>query len=318
MIISKQDQNIILQDSLRQKPDTVKKSLVSERLANIEKKKVDTISDGIKPAITFYDPGNSLLTTNPEYLNSFPFTFLETNTEPGFKKSELILKDLREGEKPASQPLKEDWLIFIVLIVSVLYIFISIVYNRLFSDMKKFFLFRGIGDPASHDLQVLFNWKSTIMNLVSFLNIALLIYCAADFYEFIPEIIPGILFWLICVVGTIAIITIRHIICTVTGNISGETDLFNEYIITIYHSYRYLAIVFFILIIFMLYTNFISVKSLLFVGLFSFIITYLIRIFRLFFIFLKKNISIFYLILYLCALEFLPVLVIMKYITGLF
>jgi hypothetical protein len=45
---------------------------------------------------------------------------------------------------------------------------------------------------------------------------------------------------------------------------------------------------------------------------------YLIRVARLFMIFIRKSISIFYLILYLCALEFLPVVVLLKYFAGLF
>ena len=45
---------------------------------------------------------------------------------------------------------------------------------------------------------------------------------------------------------------------------------------------------------------------------------YLIRIARLFIIFINKGISLFYLILYLCALEFLPVVICLKYISGLF
>jgi len=42
------------------------------------------------------------------------------------------------------------------------------------------------------------------------------------------------------------------------------------------------------------------------------------RIIKLFSIFLNRNISILYLILYLCALELLPVVVLIKYFAGLF
>ncbi len=46
-------------------------------------------------------------------------------------------------------------------------------------------------------------------------------------------------------------------------------------------------------------------------------ILYLIRVLRLFVIFINRNISILYLILYLCALEILPILISVKYISGL-
>jgi hypothetical protein len=335
MIISEQEQNIVKQDSVRYisdtsfrqidisadslpVSDTVEASSVSFRPLKRNPEPVDTTSDGTRPVITFYDTANFILSSEFQNSDMFPFVFIEKNNIHETKAGELLIQNLREGKELPQQPLKEDWLIFVVLAVSALYIFISTVYKRLFYEMKRFFLFRGVGDPASRDIQVLFHWKSTIINLVSFLNIGLFAYCAADFYEFIPDVIPGILFWLICFVITVTAITFRHFLCLITGNISGAMDLFSEYIITIYHSYRYLAVILFILVILVLYTGLFSVKSLFLAGLFALAITYLIRIFRFFLIFLKKNISIFYLILYLCALEFLPVLVLIKYITGLF
>jgi len=47
-------------------------------------------------------------------------------------------------------------------------------------------------------------------------------------------------------------------------------------------------------------------------------VLYLIRIIRLFLIFLKRSVSILYWILYLCALEFLPAAVTIKLAAGLF
>ena len=328
MITSEQDSVRHISDTLSRNIDVSADSLpVSDTVeavgvfyqpVNRVPEPMDTTSDGTRPAITFYDTANFILSPGVQYSDMFPFVFIEKNNIHEAKAAESLIQNLREGKELPRQPLNEDWLIFAVLVVSVLYIFISTVYKRLFHEMKRFFLFRGVGDPAARDIQVLFHWKSTIINLVSFLNIGLFLYCTADFYEFIPDVIPGILFWFICFVVTIAAITSRHLLCLITGNISGEKDLFNEYIITIYNSYRYLAVILFILVILVLYTNLFAVKSLFLAGLFSFAITYLIRIFRFFLIFMKKNISIFYLILYLCALEFLPVLVLMKYITGLF
>jgi hypothetical protein len=106
--------------------------------------------------------------------------------------------------------------------------------------------------------------------------------------------------------------------CNVTGKISGETNAFNEYIITIYLSYRYLAFISFILAVMVTYTRLFNAQLLFFAGLIMVGVVYLIRIIRFFMIFIGKNISILYLILYLCALEFLPVLILMKYVTGLF
>jgi hypothetical protein len=102
------------------------------------------------------------------------------------------------------------------------------------------------------------------------------------------------------------------------GWLTGQTDLWDEYIITIYQTYRYTAFAFFILVIFLAYSEILPYKAFFIIGYIAFVALYLMRIARLFLIFLKRNVSILYLILYLCALEFLPVAVLIRYVTGLF
>jgi len=113
-------------------------------------------------------------------------------------------------------------------------------------------------------------------------------------------------------------VTLRHALCLIIGNISDAKEVFNEYLIGIYQSYRYGSLILFVVIILLSYTTFLSVKVYFICGIFTLIILYLIRVIRLFIIFINRNISIFYLILYLCALEILPVVVLFKYFTGLF
>jgi hypothetical protein len=113
-------------------------------------------------------------------------------------------------------------------------------------------------------------------------------------------------------------VTIRHILCFISGRISGEQEVFNEYAVTFYQSYRHLAFIVFIIVILLSYTEFFSIKGLILTGCATFVLLYVIRVIRLFLIFIKRNVSILYLILYLCALEFLPVAVILKYVAGLF
>ncbi len=300
MITSEQEQNITRQDSVKQISDT---SICTR----------NSISD-----VTFYDSTSFIHNIEPLRSNRFPFLFIEKNSIRESKANEFLMKKLRDGKEIPIQPFNEDWLIFAVMAAIFLYSLISAVSRKFFHEMKRFFLFRGIGDPASRDMQGLFHWQSTIINLVSFLNIALFAYCAAEYYEFVPEIIPGILFWLICFVIIITAVTLRHLICLITGNISGETEAFNEYVITIYLSYRYVAVFLFILAIMISYTGFFNAKSLFLAGSIMIGVVYLMRIIRLFMIFIRKKISIFYLILYLCALEFLPVVILLKYVTGLF
>jgi hypothetical protein len=175
---------------------------------------------------------------------------------------------------------------------------------------------RGKNDPVSRNIGGLFNWQSTILNLISFFIIGLFVYSAATYYNFIPSDSKGILFWLISLGIVIIAITLRHIICLITGAVSGEEDAFREYLLGIYQSYRFGAFILFVMIILMSYTIIFPIGDYILSGIIILGLMYLLSVIRLFLIFLNRNISIFYLILYLCALEILPVLVAVKYYKG--
>ena len=268
--------------------------------------------------VTFYDSTSFIFTIESPPPDGFPFALIEAGARRESQEKETLIRSLREGDSIPSQPFSGDWPVFAVMASIFLYSLISLISRRFFQDMKRFFLFRGVGDPASRDMQALFHWQSTIINLVSFLNVALFAYCAAEYFEFIPEMIPGFIFWLMCTVLVMVTVTARHLICLMTGNISDQPDAFSEYIITVYHSYRYGAVLLFLISVMIMYTGIFKTEALLLAGSLVTGATYLIRVIRLFMIFIRKSISIFYLILYLCALEFLPVVVLLKYFAGLF
>ncbi|MGD0753970.1 MAG: DUF4271 domain-containing protein, partial [Bacteroidales bacterium] len=98
---------------------------------------------------------------------------------------------------------------------------------------------------------------------------------------------------------------------------SEEKEVFMKYLFGIYQSYRYGAIFLFVIIILMSYTRILPVRDYIISGIIVLGLMYLLRVIRLLIIFINRNISIFYLILYLCALEILPVLIVVKYFTGL-
>jgi hypothetical protein len=142
-------------------------------------------------------------------------------------------------------------------------------------------------------------------------------YSVASYYDFIPTGHKGIVIWLIALGILSAAVTVRHLVSVITGAASGQQDVFREYLLGIYQSYRVGALFLFAIIILMSFTVILPVQDYIITGIIILAFLYLIRIFRLLIIFLNRNISIFYLILYLCALEILPVLIVVKYFTGL-
>jgi len=268
--------------------------------------------------VTFHDSLNiinRLVSRNPD---GFPYTFIKENKAFIAESHQMLEKNLKDGRQLPAAPFKDDWIILVMVAVVFTYGLIRLVSRKLFPELTRFFLFRNIGDPVSRDTGGLFHWESTLINLISFINIALFAYYTLVYYNVFPSDYSGISLWLILLGIVIAAVTIRHIICSLTGNFSGEKEAFDEYLLAVYQSYRYLALFLLILVILISYTFIFRIKSLLLTGIILFAAVYLIRIIRLFLIFMKRDISILYLILYLCALEFLPVVVSIKYFTGLF
>jgi len=321
--------SVVVQDTIKTKSDS--SSITKNQRSNLTGKLpvttkyisvelTDTIS--VCPRnrvadITFYDSTNFVKNSDFSLSDPFPFLFIEKNRRIEKVTRESLLKHLKPGQELPQQPLHDDWIIGIALITGFLYSLIRNTSKRMLPDVSQFFLFRGINDPSSRDIGGLFHWQSTILNLISFLVIALFVYCAASYYNFVPFGLNGILFWLISLGVIISAVTLRHIVCTITGNISGKNEVFREYLLGIYQSYRFSALFFFVIVIFMSYTTIMPPKFSFTAGVLIFGLMYLIRIVRLLIIFINRNISIFYLILYLCALEFLPVVISVKYISGL-
>jgi hypothetical protein len=337
MIISEKDRVIILQDTLSQQPDTstkepiikdsfaVRNTVSSERIIIPQEKQEPDLSDSTTvylrnsiADVTLYDTASVINNIEMSYPNRFPFLFMEKNKDLENKARLTLEPHLKSGKEIPEKLFHDDWIILIVLISVSIYAVISVYPGKLIREVKNFFIFRNIGNASSFEIGELFHWQSTLFNLVSFFNLALFSYCATIYYKIASSSISGFIFWLILLMIVISAITLRHILCHLTGKISGESNAFNEYTITIYLFYRNLAVILFILTILLCYTTFLPAKSLIIVGFITIVILYLVRLIKLFFIFINRNISIFYLILYLCALEFLPVAVLIKYFTGLF
>ncbi len=323
--------SIILQDSLGFKADSshkaeqgqVKDSLRPRVLKLISQKTVSIIdTTSVCPRnkvsdITFFDSANFILEQRVISSDNFPFIFTAKTRQMKDRAMAEISHHLREGKDLPLKPLHEDWITGIILLSAFLFALVRALSKNMVPRLTRFFLFRGINDTASRDVAGIFHWQSTILNLISFLIISLFLYSSAVWYGALPEGFHGITFWLLLTGVIISAVTIRHIVSFSVGFVSGQSEVFREYLHGVYQSYQYSAIFLFVLIFLISYTVFFPADAGFITGAAIFGIMYLFRILRLFIIFLNRNISIFYLILYLCALEILPVLISVKYLTGL-
>ena len=318
----------LLPDSIFRKLDEVTDHIRSADSGKIRKRIsepipeftiTDTISVSSRNSIgdfTFYD--NNSLFSNPVIYpqGQFPFMLLGKQMEVHQQHTVVVAGPLKDGIRIPDNPLRYDWITAFMFLAALLWLVVRITTRRIFPEFTRFFLFRGINESSSRDTGSLFYWQSTVLNFVSFLVIALFGYCAVAHNRLIPLNTAPLLIMMASLVLVIAAVTGRHFICLATGNLSGQTEIFNEYLMTVYQSYRFSAVPLFVLIMILSYTDLLPQGLSLTAGVVVLFLFYIYRITRLILIFLKRNVSVLYLILYLCALEILPVLIIIKYLQA--
>jgi hypothetical protein len=179
--------------------------------------------------------------------------------------------------------------------------------------------FRHHPESLPPGTSAVFSWQPLFRNVFSALNTGL--FTAVSFfltgvvtytnhYAFIKmtAIITG---------AFIAGLMLRHLACIISAEISGMKTLFREYMNIIYNAWFANALILFILNAIILFAPVSNTIPFVISGVIIAAILLIIRILRLLVIFLNQHISIFYFILYLCALEVLPALMILK-ILGVF
>ncbi len=299
-------------DSLKHKSSYIRQIITPENTDTTSVCTRNSIAD-----VTFYDFHNFITRLGYGYYKQFPFVFIEKNKQQQAVDQTILINSLKPGIELPQHPLHTDWMIVIIIVAAFLFSLVKQSSGGFSSGFSRFFLFHGINESKSRESSALFYWQSTVLNLVSFLIIGLFGYSVIAYYDLIPQGTRRFIIWLITMGIISSAITLRHIICLLTGAASDTRDVFREYLLSIYQSYRYSAVFLGIIMIMVTYTRIISAGDLIIAGIIIAGLIYLIRVIRLLVIFINRNISIFYLILYLCALEILPVLIIAKYFTGL-
>lgn len=248
--------------------------------------------------------------------NSDSSFYSENETIAVLPKKEFTEKSLRSGEALPAMPFRNDWTISIIILSVILF---SIVYassKTLFSTIAQFFRFRKTIEDENKATR-LFRWESILLNISSLLIISIFAYFVVSYKGIVSSNLSGFKIWFFAMLIIVIALTLRHFICIITGFMSGLIEIFNNYIINVYKTFRFTGFSLFIVIILFFYTPLINAANCFIIGCTIVAILYLLRVLRLFLLFINYKVSIFYLILYLCALEFLPVLISIKYFSGL-
>ncbi len=211
--------------------------------------------------------------------------------------------------QPAKRDLiSNDWLLGLFIFILLLILWIKIFYKKYFSLLFGSLLSYQLSLKLLREKNIMTRRVSLVLNFIYSIVLAVFLLRILEFYEI--KIFKFNTFeTLLLLINLIIIISlIRLFILNLVGIVFNSAQIFNEYIHNNYIINKNLGLFLFPLLIMQVYiTEKIKIIFII-TGISLIIISYVIRLYRGFQIIIKKDIFLFYLILYLCTLEILPVL----------
>ncbi len=246
--------------------------------------------------------------------------FKETTAGTGVTGTDYIPGARRiDGQPLPQQALNTDFC-FIVLSFSLLIITALTVSGRksIIAGLSSLGFRKQPEMPPPGTSSVL-AWPYIMRNIFTTVNIGLFAAVSLFSTGLLRNKDPYSFVWMTVIISVsfLAALMTRHLVCIFVAEIADLKSLFHEYMIVVYNSWFASALLLFILNGIIIFEPLDNTLPIIIAGLVFISIVLIIRVLRLLLIFNNRHVSVSYFILYLCALEVLPVLVSMK-VLGIF
>lgn len=261
----------------------------------------ESVTSGQKPVL------NSV--QNRETFTMLPMTgkfesrieMLEQNVE----KTSISLPERRLGN---SNP---EWVIGIFILVFALFASIRVFFNRYLKHLFQSSINYGASFRLFRERSLSLTNASVRLDIIFYLVFSLLLYQSLDFVN-IQLLSTGILSYSIILIGTLLFFNIKKLAYYIQGSITESLPETMEFIFNMNLYNRILGLFLVPVCLIVAFSPVANPEFMLLTGGILIAILYIFMIFRGMKILLKKHFSIFYLILYLCTLEILPLIFIYK------
>jgi hypothetical protein len=264
----------------------------------------------------------NIYTGNPGFYSADGDTLYFGNTE--FMPDSLFEEQIRMASSKSAKPYgmegkvlnipREDWLLGILLIGWILFASVKVGFNKYLNLLMGSLVKVSVATRLYTERGYKKLYGAIRLNFLFYLIVPLAVYQILDFYHVKIPGLKGPLFFLILFIAINTFILAKSLVYRSVGTVIMLEEEINESIFNIFLFYKGLAL--FLLPIVTIHAvehrvNFVTIWIMIFlIALF-----YFVSILRSIYIGNRKGISIFYLILYLCLLEILPLFLIYKILT---
>jgi hypothetical protein len=215
-----------------------------------------------------------------------------------------------------SQNINPDWLIFIIIGSLIILAWLKLFFNKFFDQIIVSMWNFQLGSKFLRDQGIFSRRVGLVLNINFLLIGGLFIYLVLNHFNISPLSLKPFYAYILYTSVLTILLLIRYILTTLTGYIFNQQVYFREYLYHILIIYKNLGIFFIPIVFCIAYIQenlriYVIICALVLIAL-----AYLFRFIKGFQLIIKKDALIFYLILYLCTLEILPVLFYYKFFSG--
>lgn len=210
-----------------------------------------------------------------------------------------------------------DWLLGIFMLLIVLFIWIRIFYSKFFATLASSLLSFQISAKLFREKNVLLHRVSFVLDFIYVVVFSIFVFELVNYYGLSSSNMSSFNLFLLLLNIVMLYALFRIILLRLTGALFMTRSLFAEYSHNTLVVNKGMGIALFPVVIMAQYLPHNLVPIVLIIGILVFAIAFILKSFRGYQIIIRKDVLIFYLILYLCTLEILPLLLGYKFVTSL-
>ncbi len=210
-----------------------------------------------------------------------------------------------------------DWFLGIFLGISLLFIWIRLFYGKYFSTLASAVSSFQMSAKLFRERNILVRRVSIVLDFIYFVMLSVLIYESVTHFKWVTYSLSQFNLYMLLLNIIIVYSLLRITLLRLTGHLFLQRNLFSEYIHNTLVINKGTGIVLFPIVITARYFPFPLISLVLVLGLSILILGVIWKSIRAYQIIRRKNVVLFYLILYLCTLEILPLLIGYKVIISL-
>ena len=210
-----------------------------------------------------------------------------------------------------------DWFLGIFLFISMLFIWIRLFYGKYFTTLASAVSSFQMSAKLFRERNVLVRRVSIVLDFIYFVMLSILVYELITHFNWVTSSLSQFNLYMLLLNIIIIYSLVRNTLLRITAHVFLQRSLFSEYIHNTLVINKGTGIVLFPIVITARYFPFPLISLVLVIGLSILILSVIWKSIRAYQIIRRKNVVLFYLILYLCTLEFLPLLIGYKVIISL-